>query len=86
MATLTIRNVEEPVKQKLRMAAALHGHSVEEEVRCILRQVLNKQPAQVGMGTRIHQLFAAIGGVELELPPRTDHVRIVDFGDGDDCP
>lgn len=84
MATLTIRNVEEPVKARLRMEAALHGHSMEEEVRCILRQVLNKPPARVGMGTRIHQLFAAIGGVELELPPRTEQARIPDFGD--DCP
>ena len=34
--TLTIRNLQEPVKQKLRMQAASHGRSMEAEAREIL--------------------------------------------------
>ena len=34
--TLTIRNLEEPVKQKLRIQAASHGRSMEAEARAIL--------------------------------------------------
>ena len=38
--TLTIRNLEEPVKQKLRMQAAGHGQSMEAEARAILTQAM----------------------------------------------
>ena len=74
MSTLTIRNLEPSVKDKLRIAAATHGRSMEEEVRTILRSVLG-QPAEtaatMGMGERMHARFAALGGVELDIPPRT---------------
>ena len=33
MASLTIRNLEEPIKELIRIRAAHHGHSMEEEVR-----------------------------------------------------
>ena len=36
MASLTIRNLEEPIKELLRIRAAHNGHSIEEEVRQIL--------------------------------------------------
>lgn len=38
--TLTIRNLEEPVKQKLRMQAASHGRSMEAEAREILTRAM----------------------------------------------
>ena len=38
--TLTIRNLAEPVKQKLRMQAASHGRSMEAEAREILTQAV----------------------------------------------
>lgn len=40
MATMTIRDVDEQVKQRLRARAAAHGHSMEDEVRDILRVAL----------------------------------------------
>lgn len=83
MSTLTIRNLEPSIKDKLRLTAAAHGRSMEEEVRTILRNVL-AQPAsttaQMGMGDRIHARFAELGGVELELPARTGLPRAADFG------
>ena len=75
MATLTIRNLEDELKARLRVEAAQHGRSMEEEVRSILRQVLNKPPSARGLGSRIHQRFSALGGVELELPSRNDPPR-----------
>ena len=43
--TLTIRNLDEPVKQKLRMQAASHGRSMEAEARAILTlAVQDKKP------------------------------------------
>ena len=75
MATLTIRNLDDAVRDRLRRRAAVHGHSMEEEVRQILRQVDEPtKPAATreGLGTRIHNHFARLGGVELELPSRND--------------
>ena len=71
MSTLTIRNLEPSIKNKLRIAAATHGRSMEEEVRMILRNVLAQPASPMGMGERMRARFAALGGVELELPSRT---------------
>jgi plasmid stability protein len=80
MSTLTIRNLEPAIKDKLRMSAATHGRSMEEEVRTILRSVLSQPAAPaMGMGSRIHARFAAIGGVELEVPARTGAPRAASF-------
>ncbi|WP_280561757.1 plasmid stabilization protein [Chromohalobacter sp. 48-RD10] len=78
MASITIRNLDEQVKTQLRMEAARHGHSMEEEVRIILRSALS-QPQKEGQGSRIRERFAAAGGVELEVPARSDKLRAPDL-------
>lgn len=73
MATLTIRNLDERTKAQLRIQAARHGRSMEEEARTILRSAIEaRQPlaAGKGLGSRIHEHFAQLGGMELELPDR----------------
>ena len=76
MSTITIRNLPDDLKTRLRLAAAAHGHSMEEEVRAILRRVLTARPASgTGLGDRIHARFAKLGGVEMELPTRRARVR-----------
>ena len=70
MATLTIRNLDNQTKQKLRQIAAARGHSMEEEVRRILDRAV-QQAEEKGLGSRIVKQFAAIGGVELEIPARS---------------
>lgn len=42
MATLTIRNLDENVKHRLRLRAARHGVSMEEEARAILSETVGK--------------------------------------------
>ncbi|MGQ8776789.1 FitA-like ribbon-helix-helix domain-containing protein [Serratia sp. NA_112.1] len=85
MASITVRNLDDEVKELLRVSAAKNGHSMEEEARMILKQALVKKPSRYGLGTRIHQHFAELGGVELEIPPRDKTpVRIVTFDDDDD--
>ena len=71
MASITIRNLDDDVKTRLRVRAAENGRSMEEEVRVILREALGREnvPAK-GLGTAIHELFKPFGGVELELPAR----------------
>ena len=72
MATLTIRNLDDSVRDFLRAQAAENGHSMEAEVRDILRSVARQKsstPSEVF--DRIHTLFAAIGGVnDLVVPKR----------------
>ena len=83
MSTLTIRNIEPATKDKLRRAAAAHGRSMEEEVRTILRNALAQPTPASGLGSRVHARFAALGGIDLALPERSDAPRAANFGDGD---
>lgn len=70
MASLTIRNLDDRLKLRLRVRAAERGRSMEEEVREILREAVGEAPAAPDLGRAIHARFAALGGVELELPAR----------------
>ena len=75
MATLTIRGLDDETKARLRVSAARHGRSMEAEVRCILEEALPSQKASGGLGSRIHARFADVGGVELDLPRRSEAPR-----------
>jgi plasmid stability protein len=82
MATLTIRNLDEKVKRRLQVRAALNGRSMEAEVREVLSDLAASSPAapRQGLGTAIHNLFAPLGGVELQVPPRRkSHRQIPTF-------
>lgn len=70
MASLTIRNLDDAVKQRLRIRAAEHGRSMEEEARDILRAAVEAVRPPRDLGRAIHDRFAAAGGVELDLPAR----------------
>ena len=71
MASITIRNLDDDVKTRLRVRAAGHGRSMEEEVRIILREVVNGGNAGPrDLVTFTRECFAPLGGVELDLPPR----------------
>jgi plasmid stability protein len=62
MAQLVVRNLEDDVKERLRARAATHGHSMEEEVREILRDaVLKGSGSEVGLGTAIANRFRGCG-------------------------
>ncbi|WP_409147038.1 FitA-like ribbon-helix-helix domain-containing protein [Pseudoxanthobacter sp. M-2] len=77
VAVLTIRNLDEATKARLRIRAAHNGRSMEAEAREILHRAVGAGPdADVpsGLGTRISRMFAEVGGVDLtipeDLPPR----------------
>ena len=79
MASITIRCLEDGLKTKLRVRAAQHGRSMQEEAREILRLGLSTEAAPKGLGTAIREIFEPLGGVELELPPRELARRPPDF-------
>ena len=72
MASITIRQLPETTKRKLRMRAANHGRSMEQEAREILKSALSQpvEPPLKDIGKAIREIFAPLGGVELKIPPR----------------
>jgi plasmid stability protein len=72
MASITIRRLDETLKSRLRVKAAHHGRSMEEEAREILRASLQAEAPQkeLDLGSAIRRHFAHIGGVDLVIAPR----------------
>lgn len=80
MATINIRNLDESLKAQLRVQAAKHGHSMEEEVRLILRRSLGAEKPEKGLGSRIRARFSGEGkGEDLPLPDRDEPPRAPDL-------
>jgi len=70
MATLTIRNVDPALKEDLRVRAALHGRSMEAELRHILKDVLggeSRRP-EPNLAEAIRRRFLPLGGAD-EIEP-----------------
>ena len=71
MASITIRNLDEATKRKLKIRAATNGRSMEQEAREILKSVLARTSRkQANLADRIRAIFGPLGGVELERLPR----------------
>lgn len=71
MASITIRNLDDDVKTRLRVRAAARNRSMEEEARVILRDAVSDgRPRVRNLAEFTRECFAPLGGVELELPPR----------------
>ncbi|HVN18143.1 MAG TPA: plasmid stabilization protein [Dongiaceae bacterium] len=71
MASITIRNLDETTKRKLKIRAATNGRSMEQEAREILKSVLAQAPKRkANLAERVREIFGPLGGVELEGLPR----------------
>lgn len=74
MASITIRNLEEATKRKLKVRAAMNGRSMEQEVREILKSALRQKHQEPKSGTelvkRIRAIWEPLRGIELEPLPR----------------
>lgn len=68
MASITIRNLDNRIKARLRLRAAQHGWSMEQEVREILRQSLLPAVNEPGFAQRLHRRFADLHLELDELP------------------
>jgi len=71
MASITIRKLDERTKARLRVRAARHGRSMEEEARTLLRAALQEEaPAASNLADAIRARFGRLGGVDVGLPAR----------------
>jgi plasmid stability protein len=70
MSSLTIRNLDDATKRRLRIRAARHGVSMEEEVRRILKDALPPPEAPSGLGKRLRDRFAGLADEGFVVPGR----------------
>jgi len=71
LASITIRNLDETLKRKLRLRAAQQNTSMEDEARNILRSALSRETPRAGnLADAIRARIEPLGGVELRLPRR----------------
>lgn len=71
MATLTIRDLDDSVRDQLRVRAARHGRSMEAEVREILTEAVS--PVEATIYDVLMDLRRRTSGVDIDpyLPERT---------------
>lgn len=75
MAAVSVRGLDEEVKERLRIRAAGNGRSMESEIRAILVAVVSEPERSEGLFTTILERFGDLGGVDLHLPQRATPVR-----------
>ena len=73
MANLSVRKLDDNTYERLRVRAARHGVSMEEEARRILKRATS---APERMGDLFLKHFGPANGVALEFPPREPHTPI----------
>lgn len=82
MSSITIRNLDEDLKARLRLRAAHHGVSMEQEVRNILQSTLAADSGPLSgleLALRINQRFKGLGGGDLPMPERPPARAVPDF-------
>lgn len=76
MAVLTVRNIDDGLKTRLRVRAAENGRSMEAEARAILHStLLGSGGSDDRLGSRIRERFAGLAVDDLELPSRGEPPR-----------
>jgi plasmid stability protein len=75
MAALSIRDLDDAVREKLRLRAAQHGRSMEAEIRAILTAAVAEDVPATDLFSALTDRFARLGGVELDLPARSTPPR-----------
>ena len=82
LGAVTIRGLAPDLKARLRVRAAHNARSMEAEARAILEAALAaSEEDPIDLAAFARGLFAPLGGVELELPPREAARDPPGFGD-----
>ena len=79
MAAVSIRGLDDEVRDRLRVRAARHGRSMEAEIRLILTDAVREPRETDSLFTALLDRFADLGGVNLELPSRATPPRAADL-------
>ncbi|WP_432505491.1 FitA-like ribbon-helix-helix domain-containing protein [Kineococcus arenarius] len=76
---MSIRDLDDGVRERLRVRAAQHGRSMEAEIRAILTDAVAPPPRAQGLGRALLSSFSGTGGADLELPSRSETPRAADL-------
>lgn len=79
MADISVRGLDDRVRDRIRTRAAQHGRSMEAEVREILTEAVDTLEPPTDLMAELRRAALAVGGVELDIPPRTDVPRVPDL-------
>ena len=79
MAAVSIRKLDDDVKERLRMRAAANGRSMESEIRAILVDAVTESDERRGMLVTLMDRFGDLGRVDLEVPTRSTVTRAADL-------
>jgi plasmid stability protein len=79
VAAFSIRGIDDQVRDRLRIRAARHGHSMEAEIRSILENAVREPDTSEGLFGTLLNRFGDLGGADLDLPPRTTSARAAEI-------
>jgi plasmid stability protein len=79
MAALSIRDLDDAVKEKLRIRAAQHGRSMEAEIREILTSAVTQEAPQTDLFSALTERFTRLGGLDFALPARATPPRAAEL-------
>lgn len=75
MAAVSIRNLDDEVRERLRLRAAAHGRSMESEIRAILADAVSEPDESPGLLATLIERISEVGGVDIEVPERSSSAR-----------
>jgi len=79
MASMTIRDLDDRLKRRLRIQAARNNRSMEEEARAILRAALSTDTGSAkSLYKSIRARIEPLGGIDLAITPR-DPIREIEI-------
>jgi len=79
VAAVSIRDLDDGVKERLRVRAAQNGRSMESEIRVILTGAVGFPDQEAGLFEALLDRMAELGGVELDVPARAERPRAADL-------
>ena len=79
MASITIRGLDDATKERLRVAAALAGQSMEEHVRNLIERAVDPTVPSRGFGTWLHDQFRGVDASNLPIPARSETAEPMDL-------
>ena len=80
VSAVSIRNLDDQVKERLRVRAARHGRSMEAEMRAILTDAVREPGEDTGLFQVLLERVNQLGGIELDIPARVVQPRAADLG------
>ncbi|MDQ1674632.1 MAG: antitoxin FitA [Frankiaceae bacterium] len=79
MAAVSVRDLDEAVREQLRRRAAANGRSMEAEIRAILTAAVAPPRDPHGLAQSLLSRFSDLGGLELDVPARCEPPRAADL-------